>query len=183
MDCSSLKYSKYIPLKICKPENSSNANILKNTQKRSFLSNWTCSMYIMQHFPCPTSPASCFDSCFCPQGVNFPLQLPPDLPLPPLRISRTPLCSYHPLKHNDGSAFVVLIEWRKFNYKLLHSPPNIAFSDPPVFLPPPLEIIIGPAQWIGVKLWSLGRGCCHYLPILPCALRGGFGIFRVQNSV
>ena len=62
-------------------------------------------------------------------------------------------------------------------------PPNIAFSDPPVFLPPPLEIIIGPAQWIGVKLWSLGRGCCHYLPILPCALRGGFGIFRVQNSV
>ena len=60
-------------------------------------------------------------------------------------------------------------------------PPNIAFSDPPVFFPPPLEIIMAAAQWIGVKLWSLGRGCCHYLPIFPCALRGGF--FMLQNLV
>ena len=36
------------------------------------------------------------------------------------------------------------------------------------------------AEWIGVKLWSLGRGCCHYLPILSsCALRRGFTRFVV----
>ena len=124
MNCSSLKYSKYIHLKICKPENSSNANILKNTQKRSFLSNWTCSIYIMQHFLCPTSPTSCFDSCFCPQGVNFPLQLPPTCPSPHSESPGPPSVPTTPLKHNDGPAFVVLIEWRKFNYKLLLPSPS-----------------------------------------------------------
>ena len=118
----------------------------KTQKKRSFLSNWTCSMYIMQHFPCPTSPASCFDSCFCPQGVNFTLQLPPTCPSPHSESPGPPSVPTTPLKHNDGSAFVVLIEWRKFNYKLLHSPsPQHCFLWPPCVPPAPA----GNNYWTG----------------------------------
>ena len=52
--------------------------------------------------------------------------------------------------------------------------PTLLSQTPLCSSPPPLEIIMEAAQWIGAKLWSLGRGCCHYFPILPCALRGGF---------
>ena len=100
--CSSFKYSKYPHLKICKPKNSSNANILKNTKKNEAFS--------------ATGLVQC-TSC---------------------NIFRVPHPQHLVLIH----VFVRKVSILRSNSPRLAPPPTQNLPDPPLFLPPPSNIMM-----------------------------------------